>query len=413
MKIPARELLHKFQLLLIIVLGTIPFILVLFGHKGASLLTYIWIYPAVYMLLSLLCFHIPGRWRLACSIVICLAALAASIVLPENHQLLAAILGTVFYSVLFLWTLPMAAWSASQEISGLWVTAGIIFHLIGQFYLYMDKLSRENRLVSVSGWMIASLFAFVFLTMISMNRRSLIQASGKRQKASVAMGRKNKVMILVLFAISLLAAVAPSMWLWIKAAILWAWDKILRLVELIAGESSGEAAEVPPTEGSPFSQIPGGEEAGAFALLTQNIVMVVGGIIAAVLIGYLLLRFSRFVTRILRRLFALLVRYAASAAEDYEDEITTTREQESVYARVRQYFSQRVSLQQERMMLPDERVRYRYKRMALRHNEWDPGSTARENLPVELADIYERARYSGSVPTADEAEFFAEKSRKI
>lgn len=413
MKIPARELLHKAQLLLIISLGTIPFILVLAGHKGASLLPVIWFYPAAYILLSLLCFHIPGKWRLACGIAVCLLMLAMSIFLPEKNQLFAAILGTVFYCVLFLWTLPMAAWPASQEIPGLWVTAGVIFHLGGQLYLHMDRISGENRLGPVTGWMIAALFAFVFLTMISMNRRSLILASGKRQKASVAMGRKNKLMILVLFLICLFVAAAPSLWIWIKAAFLWLWDKILRLVELIAGESSGEVAEVPPSMESPFSQMPGGEEAGAFALFTQSIVMIVGGIVAAVLIGYLLLRFGRFISRILRQIFALLSRYAINAAEDYEDEITTTREQEPVYTRVRQYFAHRVSLQEERAMSPTERIRYRYKRMVLRHSEWDPGTTARENLPEELADIYERARYSGSSPTVEEAAAFAEKSKRI
>ena len=64
-------------------------------------------------------------------------------------------------------------------------------------------------------------------------------------------------------------------------------------------------------------------------------------------------------------------------------------------------------------MPPKERIRYRYKRLSLRHEEWFAGSTARENLPVELAEVYERARYSDDALTAEEAAQFADKIRRL
>jgi len=412
MKTKLLEIYRKFQLLLIITLGTLPFILVLTGHKGASLLPMVWLFPAGYILLSLAVFQIPGKWRLTCGILLSLGALAMSIFLPKPHELFAAILGTVFYIVLFLWTLPMAAWASGQEIPGLWVTAGVIFHLGGQAYVHMDRVSGEGKLDPVSGWILAALFVFVFLTMLSMNRKSLLQAAGKRQKASVAMGNKNKVMTLLLFAVSMLAAAAPSLWRWIKAAIKWVWNKLLDLVELLAGETEGGISDAAPSEPAVFSMLGGGEPS-PFALLMEKVIIVIGMLLAALIIGYLLLRFFRFLRRILRSLFAMLGRYAVNASADYEEEVTDTRERDPVYTRVRQYFAHRISIQEERAMAPKERIRYRYRRLSLRHGEWFAGSTARENLPAELAEIYERARYSDAAPTAEEAAQFAEKVRRL
>ena len=57
-------------------------------------------------------------------------------------------------------------------------------------------------------------------------------------------------------------------------------------------------------------------------------------------------------------------------------------------------------------MSPGERIRDRYLRLLRKHPDWTAHTTARENIPEELATLYERARYSAHNPTEGEAEQF-------
>ena len=109
-------------------------------------------------------------------------------------------------------------------------------------------------------------------------------------------------------------------------------------------------------------------------------------------------------------LWGALERYGAAVSEDYIDEITDTRETGDA-SRSRSRFGASKP-KAPKGGTPGERVRYRYKLLLWKHPEWNRGATAREKLPPDAADIYERARYSPHPVTEEEAEAF-QKSERI
>ena len=116
--------------------------------------------------------------------------------------------------------------------------------------------------------------------------------------------------------------------------------------------------------------------------------------------------------KLIAYLWKRLTQYGMTASEDYEDEITSTRdedgvERESAFSRLR-----RMAAQDERGLDPAQQVRSRYRRLKQRRR-WAEAATARETLPAEAAALYERARYSGQAMTDAEAERFREGTKKL
>ena len=103
--------------------------------------------------------------------------------------------------------------------------------------------------------------------------------------------------------------------------------------------------------------------------------------------------------------------YSAAVSEDYEDEVTSTREddaeRESMLSRLRRF-----APEDERGLDATQRVRSRYRGLK-RRKQWETSSTARETLPEEAASLYERARYSGETLSEEEAERFRNVTKKL
>ena len=155
-------------------------------------------------------------------------------------------------------------------------------------------------------------------------------------------------------------------------------------------------------------------EPSAFAVLMEKIFMVLALIGLAVAILAALRIVWKKLRVLARKLWMLLNRYALAASEDYVDEVSDTRETgETVSSGRRSLFDNWFRQVNEEKLTPVERVRYRYRRLLRRHQEWQPGSTARENLPADSAVIYERARYSGADITPQEAETFAQQAKSM
>jgi hypothetical protein len=70
-------------------------------------------------------------------------------------------------------------------------------------------------------------------------------------------------------------------------------------------------------------------------------------------------------------------------------------------------------LVRESQLPPRERIRARYRKLLKKNPRWRSGRTARENLPEELASVYERARYSQHPITEEEAEQFRQNAKKL
>jgi hypothetical protein len=62
-------------------------------------------------------------------------------------------------------------------------------------------------------------------------------------------------------------------------------------------------------------------------------------------------------------------------------------------------------------MTPVQRIRYQYSVLMKKHPYWSEQSTARENLPKDAAQIYEKARYSEHDVTAEDVQRFDEQTR--
>ena len=183
---------------------------------------------------------------------------------------------------------------------------------------------------------------------------------------------------------------------------------LLFLINLFPSDSTAGAA------GGGMPMLPGmgvpvDAEPSMFAVILERIASVLSAIILIVGSAVLLRYLVRALLYCMRRVLAHLKRYAAAVTEDYEDEITDTREesgQRTIHP-LRRKAKPRFSYPDT----PAGRIRRRYAQLLARHSTWAASSTARENLSAEAAALYERARYSEHVPTAEDAKRFEQETQ--
>ena len=108
----------------------------------------------------------------------------------------------------------------------------------------------------------------------------------------------------------------------------------------------------------------------------------------------------------------MLERYVAAVSEDYEDEIKDTR-MESEGERIIKKRRQSVWKKEQAPANPGENIRFRYRQLLRKHPQWTANTTARENMPEELAELYEQARYSSHPVTESQAVRFSAKSKDL
>jgi len=278
---------------------------------------------------------------------------------------------------------------------------------MGQLVLRADRVAGGQGIARYAGVFLAALYGFSLLTMLSMNRKSLTAASGKRQSVPDSMRRRNGLLTVALFVLAVLTSLLPSAFSGLSDAmgnaIAWLYRVIVALIPDAPNESEFEKdipATIPP-EGM-------GQGGGAMVMdpVMEKIAAFVGALISIAFVLFLLWRIYRILRGKLRELVSSLGKFASSVSEDYVDEITDTREDGTAEKLQRRRRTPKLSAREERSLPPGERIRYRYRRLLGKHPEWDPGATAREKLPGELAKVYERARYSGDTMTEEEAALF-------
>jgi hypothetical protein len=140
--------------------------------------------------------------------------------------------------------------------------------------------------------------------------------------------------------------------------------------------------------------------------VVEKMMAACGAVISVVMVVMLFARIFRILRGKLQELIVSLGKFAASASEDYIDEVTDTREDVSAEQLEKKRRPARMPLREPRNLEPVEKIRFRYRKLLLKHPEWDPGATARETLAEDAARLYERARYSGRPVTEAEAEGF-------
>lgn len=402
---------RDFRFPLIAAFGTMPVPLVLFAYYAPMLLKFAWVLPACYVLLDALSTRIPGKWR------ICYGLLEV-LLLAGSGWLIGNIAGnwTVLvvpgvYCFLLLWGLVLSAGDRNDQIGPAVYVICVGVHLMAQLLQYSAGILENPALDPVRPWTVASFFCCALLVLVTLNQSNLKFSTNGRQNASRVMQRKNLLLVLALFAVGLAIASVPALvnvmdklFKWVVIAVLW-------LIFFLSGEESESSGAVSGGDGDGDMMLPSADKVvNAPQWLRVILTVIVLALIAAVAVYALyiickkLVIFAKFITRISGK-------YLHAVSEDYVDEITDTREGRENTSEARNR-KNRLSPLDERRLPPDQRIRYRYRRLMQKHPEWDSGATARETLTAEAAPLYERVRYSPYPVTEEEAQRFLAETKK-
>lgn len=409
-----REFFRKSQILMILAFGTYPLAACVAAFVLPRLVGYVWLLPLCYVALGMLMLGLPAKLRVVVGICGAAAMILPCFLYFRSAELSAAVVIALIYSGLLLWNLQLPGWEQSRELGAGWMGSCIAIMMVGYFIACF-----EDRAAPAALGIKLSLFAFAFLAMLSMNRGSLNLASGEGRGFTAAMRRKNLLLTVGMFGIALLIALVPSLFglvkricLWILWAIGWLRDLLAQMMP--AETTVATTTEVTTVAPSTYEDWMGVvlEEKDFFRNnQTTNIMMT--AIVLIVIVPFAaatIYKLSKLLVKGVRRLVELIDHAANIQTEDFVDEITDTRDD----------VSQVVGEEKEKLhrvipalgkMNPNERIRYRYRRLLAKHPEWEDNSTARENLTQEAASLYERARYSDHSITETDAEEFQKEAK--
>ena len=401
------EFFRKSQFVLLIALGCYPASVMAALFTAPQLLPYSWIYPVVYGVAGICGMLVPGKPRLIFGVLGTLALTVPSFLFFEGTLSWFALLLGIIHSALLFCTMRIGGWEAGKELPAGWLACMLALLLVGCFLSFVEEKVAHTALA-----MKFSLFVFAFFAMRSLNRGSLFLAAGGKRSFSPAMIGKNTLLTVALFAIALGIALLPSAVGFLKVLLGWLGDFINWLKELFASlvpeETVGTVTTMPTTEpantaeglGVITERIPRREATAGQQIMMTSIVLAV--LIPAGIFG--LFKISKLLIKGIKGLIAMVDTAVNAQTDDYEDEITDTRHDGQ--AETRKGSKEKKPKVSESNMTPSQRIRYRYRRLAKKHPEWQDHNTARENLPEMPAELYERARYSDHPVTQEEAERF-------
>ena len=412
MKRNVRHFLRRVQYPLIAGLSFFPVILLVQAFCAPELVDRSWLLPAFYLALAGVNLFLWRKIRIPFALLG--GAVMAYLCCREHTGVLRWILlgEGIFYAGLLFWSLPFGAWDENRELPVGFLGFGIGLYL---FLLVLEKffLSQENLLLEpIMPWLTYGLFAYLLLTVLSMNRRGLIQASTGRQRVPAAMRRKNLLMICLLLGGGGALALLPQVAAWVADAVKGFIGLLLRLL----------MAEADPNETIPPETQGGIGGPGLMDGLEPAPPVYIGVWFEYLGSALLVLAAATLLFMILRKLFRTLqklfkavgdrIRESGEICEDYEDEITDLRAEYSRARRERRENRDRWPMG-DRGLSPGEKIRYRFRMLLRRHPEWNEGVTAREKLPEELAGLYEQVRYGDRTVSEQDAKNFQKETKKM
>lgn len=396
-----RELLRKVQFPLMIALLIYPLGVLALGYADPALLKWRWLYTGLVTVFSCVAMPLPGKLRVpfgaACSTLL---VLLSAYLTTRGADWKIWLLGAGAAAAL-MWSLKIGTWKPEKEMPPFWTFGGMAVQLGVRVIMVVMENTQGKTLDSVVWEMNLSFFVFVILAMMSMNRSTLNQAAMGRTAASRSMRRKNTVMILVVFVLALMISLLP---VFVTAAE-WAVEKIGQAAMWFGSLFGGDAVgELPPDEVTPPPDSEGGFVITPFVLIAGQVIALA---IAAFISWQVFKALKEYIKSVLDRLGS----FASDAGEDFVDEVTDIREEEDHQVQTR-----RILRSEDREMdglSPVQQVRRQYRRLLRSHKDWGDARTARENIPDEMAQIYEQARYSGSDVTQEQAKTFRTGTKKI
>lgn len=418
MKQQFSDFVRKFQypVLLASMLTPISLVILAIWAKGA--LAYAWTLPVAYVVCAWVCFIIPGKFRLWVGLFesALLLVLGRLIAVHTGSNLI--LVSASLYTVALLFGLPLAGWSWKQELSGFLLTVGVFVHIIAQILVFAFRHGHSTLLEPVATWLWVCFLVYAPLVMLCVNRKNLITATMGKQNASANVRYKNTAIVLVFFIVLVLIGTLPV----VVDAIEIGWHWLMGFLASIKLPEYVSDGLTPPTstesetatETSPF--VSPQNEPNPFIERLWNFLFAIAHYVVILVLIVLAIALSiwlyRKISALLRWLFRSLNRFANATAEDYEDEITDTRDDQEKQNLRRSNRLQQLLIN-ERKLPPREQIRFRYRRLMKKHPEWGLSSTARRNLPEPLAECYEQARYSERELTEADARLFASETKRL
>lgn len=416
MKQKLTEYVRKCQFPLIIAFASAPIPLELYAFVSNDLIPFAWYFLAAYFALAVISLLIPGKLRLPYGILGFLLLCGLGVLPLMQVRNFFLLIVPAVYGILLLWGLQIALWSWDTEIHSFWIWTGIIVHLIGQIMLVAAHVKEVTTLEPVTPAINLCFFLFAVLGMLSLNRGNLSTASMGKQRASGKLRHFNVLLTLIFFAVALLVTLIPTVVAAAEKAWNWLIDVIAKAVAWIIAHyptDSNSTASTQATDQTTQELGVGAGETSEFAVVLEKIVMFLIKIVIIIMLVIAIYLLVRQITKLLRKLWAKFTHYTSNISEDYEDIITDTREEgekEGLFARK---IRERLTSVDERTLSPDARIRRRYWKLLKKHPEWAAGSTAREKLPMDMAHLYERARYSEHPITEADAEKFTAGIKRV
>lgn len=415
MKLNTTDFLRKCQHPLLMALISIPVALIVVINAAPDLLNRMWALPAAFAVLSWGCLVLPGKRRLLGGIIsaVLLIVLGALLLNVKEKLLLAAL--PVLYAALIFVTLPIGGWPRDRELNMAWYVAGICFYVLIQLLINGSRSLGADVYGAAAVPVVVCFLAFAGLLLLALNRASLDSAAMSRRTVPVLMRRQNLVITLVLLVIGILIAAVPAigsmlnkLWDWVMQGMALLSALLMTLLPERSSQGGGPAA--PGDMQMSFGEA---QEPSALAVMLEKMLSVVVIVLLIIAIFFAGRALIRQLIRFAKYMWGRLGHYGAAASEDYEDEITDTRdepgtERTSLLGRLR-----RMAPADDKGLSASERVRYRYKRLKQKRRDWSRASTARETLPEAAATLYERVRYGDEALTEEEASRFREDTRRV
>lgn len=412
-----KDLWHKCQFPLLMALGTLPAAVLLLNTFVGDGLSALPAFPAAYAALAVLCLAVKGRLRLPAGLLGCAALVVLGIALLPVVDHPGALLIPGLYAIMLLLSLPMGGWSRNREIHPFWCVMGVVAHIVGQIAVNVHNRTGNHPMLGEAAPMLLwSFIAFATLALLSMNRSTMNTASLGRQRVPQRMKRRNVFFTLAMLALVIFLAALPE----VIRAVQTAWNFLVMAVTSLFALLT-KLLTRPPDEGGGT----GGDmalgglaaEAAEPSLLAQILEKVAYALAFAAAVALVVFAVWKLYVKLKALVKALAKRlalFAQSSSEDFVDEVTDTRgEGEQERVSLLGTLKKRLTRVDERRLSPGERVRYRYGRLMAKHAEWSPGQTAREGLPEDAASLYERVRYNEEKISAEEADAFSDKIRRL
>ena len=414
MKLNTTDFLRKMQHPMLQALLGFPVTWLCLQATGAVVLPFVYLLPAAYEVLAWVCILIPGKRRVLAGFVG--AALLAGLgVCAAKTAGPGVFLPAALYIGLLFAALPIGGWPRERELNLGWYVTAVLSHLLLQLLMDSSRRLGPDIYGAARTPLLVSFLLCALLVVLALNRASLESASMFRRTVPLIMKRQNIALTVGLLVLGVLVAAIPA----IGAALGSVRDFIMHLLSLLGAflaaimvqRQAGGGPAAPPAEQGSVSLGPANEPS-ALALVLEKVIGWAALIVLVIGLFFFLRMVGKKLIRLLKELWSRWSRYSAAASEDYEDEITSTRdesdvEREGLLTRLR-----RIVPEDEKGGTPGERIRSRYKRLK-RRRDWNAASTARETLPEHAATLYERVRYGGESLTDQDAEAFREGTKRV